>query len=666
MLTIVWARGGIVTSIERTAYPRFKRLITAHELHLFFAPTREEAAWAAERMDSDGHQLALLLALKSYQRMGRFPKSDEYPEMVVDFVRRAVEMPEGTVPLWATGRTAERQRTEVRRWVGATYDQAAARRIAGESIRKEAAAKNRPADLINIALEKVAGAGLELPAFSTLDAMASTIRKEVNAAICAGIHDRMSAVQRAGLLRLLEERDADGTTQYNRVKKQAQAPSWSHFKRLVTQLDWVDALGDTAVWMDGVASRKITDFAGEADAADASELKAYAPVKRAALMACLVHKTRMRVRDDLATMFCKRMAMKVKKAKEELEAIRLAEREMTEALIGNYRSVLKDIDEGGPAQEALAKAAEMSAEAVAALQGLDEDAPPAEVARRLGGAVSPAVLALMKALLVQSGGLGAVTQTVEGFGGFAGQYEQIEKVSAHHGNFWEVLLYGQIGRDRALMFDLAEKLDFTATSEDGRVLDALAHAQRNEAARGEYISAIGEDGKRVDISFATQNWQKAVVDKSRPGQFVRRHFEAMVFTYLAEELRTGDVAVVGSEEYADWSDQLLPAEVVEEKLPAYLVEVGLAEDEDQAAAFDAASFRRQLEDRLRAAAAAADAGYPDNESLVIDPATGIPSLKPHRSEGERPSAKRLEQEIKARMPERTLIGILARTAYWVE
>ncbi|RPE47093.1 DDE superfamily endonuclease [Streptomyces sp. Ag109_O5-1] len=35
---------------------------------------------------------------------------------------------------------------------------------------------------------------------------------------------------------------------------------------------------------------------------------------------------------------------------------------------------------------------------------------------------------------------------------------------------------GHIGRDRALMFDLAEKLEFTVTSEDGRVLDALAHA----------------------------------------------------------------------------------------------------------------------------------------------------------------------------------------------
>ncbi|MFF2328694.1 MULTISPECIES: hypothetical protein [unclassified Streptomyces] len=37
--------------------------------------------------------------------------------------------------------------------------------------------------------------------------MASKIRTEVNASIRTGIHDRMSAAQRAGLMRLLEERD---------------------------------------------------------------------------------------------------------------------------------------------------------------------------------------------------------------------------------------------------------------------------------------------------------------------------------------------------------------------------------------------------------------------------------------------------------------------------
>lgn len=86
----------------------------------------------------------------------------------------------------------------------------------------------------------------------------------------------------------------------------------------------------------------------------------------------------------------------------------------------------------------------------------------------------------------------------------------------------------------------------------------------------------------MNISFTTQNWRKAVLDKMRPGRFVRKHFEAMVFTHLAEELR------------ADWSEQLLAWEDIQEKLAEYLVEVGLCE-EGEVGAFDAASFRRQLD-----------------------------------------------------------------------
>ncbi|MFF4753244.1 hypothetical protein ACWD5R_26840 [Streptomyces sp. NPDC002514] len=46
-----------------------------------------------------------------------------------------------------------------------------------------------------------------------------------------------------------------------------QGPTWSHFKNLTRRLEWLDGLGDTDVWMDGVAAGKITDFTGEADAA---------------------------------------------------------------------------------------------------------------------------------------------------------------------------------------------------------------------------------------------------------------------------------------------------------------------------------------------------------------------------------------------------------------
>ncbi|MFJ4741077.1 Tn3 family transposase [Streptomyces sp. NPDC088775] len=652
-----------MTSIERTAYPRFKRLITAHELHLFFAPSRDEVEWAAARADCDEHLLAQLLTLKSYQRMGCFPKLEEIPETVVDFVRRAVDLPEGTVAK-AANRTAERQRTAVRRRTGLSYDKPKARRIAEAVMRSEAASKNRPADLINIALEKVVEAGLELPGFTTLDALAAKVRTEVNASICTGVYDRLGEADRERLLALLSEKDASGTTRFNRLKQSAKAPTWSHFRAQAEHLGWVDELGETGVWLAGVASGKIADFAGEADAADAPGLRDVGLVKRLALLVCLLHKARMRARDDLTTMFCKRIALQVKRAKAELEEILGQQQALVESLIGNYRTVLQHIDADSPVQAAREKAAALTAEVLAAVGDLDQDAAPDTVAARLGAGLAPALHTMAKALRVQAGALGAPAAAVDGFGGFEGQYERIEKVSAHHGNFWEVLLYGHLLKDRSTMYDLTSRLQLRATSEDSRVLDALAHARRHKNLR-DFIPERHEDGRPVDISFATLNWQKAVRDKNRPGGFVRKHFEAMVFTALAEELRTGDVAVAGSEEYADWSEQLLSWEDVEGKLDDYLVEVGLAEP-GEAAPYDAVSFRQQLEDKLTEAAAAADAGYPDNEGLVIDPETGIPSLKAHRAEGQRASAKALEQEIKARMPERSLLGIISRTAYWVE
>lgn len=85
---------------------------------------------------------------------------------------------------------------------------------------------------------------------------------------------------------------------------------------------------------------------------------------------------------------------------------------------------------------------------------------------------------------------------------------------------------------------------------------------------------------------------------------------------------------------------------MEEKLPAYLVEVGLREAGD-GTPFDAVAFRAQLQDRLTAVAVETDAGYPDNEDLFIDPKTGAPTLNRRKADARRPSAKRLEQEIRS-------------------
>src|SRR5260370_38594304 len=54
----------------------------------------------------------------------------------------------------------------------------------------------------------------------------------------------------------------------------------------------------------------------------------------------------MRARDDLAEMLCKRVAANVKRARAELEEIRLRQRAVAERLIGTYRTVLEHLDPG--------------------------------------------------------------------------------------------------------------------------------------------------------------------------------------------------------------------------------------------------------------------------------------------------------------------------------
>ena len=272
-------------------------------------------------------------------------------------------------------------------------------------MRSEAVSKNRPADLIKIALEKVVEAGVELPGFTTLDALAAKARTEVNAGICMGVYDQLSEAHRERLLALLSEKDESGATKYNRLKQSAKAPTWSHFCAQAEHLGWVDKLGETGVWLTGVASGKITDFAGEADAADAPGLRDYNLVKRLALLVGLVHKARMRARDDLTTMFCKRIALQVKRAKAELEEIREQQQAIVEELIGNYRTVLQHIDADSPVQAAREKAAALTAELLAAVGELDQDSAPDAVAARLGEGLAPALHTMAKALRVQAGAL---------------------------------------------------------------------------------------------------------------------------------------------------------------------------------------------------------------------------------------------------------------------
>jgi hypothetical protein len=160
----------------------------------------------------------------------------------------------------------------------------------------------------------------------------------------------------------------------------------------------------------------------------------------------------------------------------------------------------------------------------------------------------------------------------------------------------------------------------------------------------------------VDLSFSSETWQKLVlVQHNNQTKMVRRHLEICLFSYLAAELRSGDICVFGSESYADYRLQLLSWSECEPLVGEYCQKLGFPEDAD--------GFIDHLKSWLAQTASSVDEGYPNNTSVVINE-VGEPVLKRPPSRTNRPSLQALEAIIEERMPERNLIDILRNVDYW--
>ncbi|MEV5586184.1 DUF4158 domain-containing protein [Nonomuraea pusilla] len=118
--------------------------------------------------------------MKSCQRLGYVPKVEDVPLLVVRHVSDVLGLGEDVALEREAVRSAKRHREFVRKRMKVVYDGAGARKVATDAIRRAVLTKDNPADLINVALEELVRARCELPGYTTLDAMAATIRTEVN------------------------------------------------------------------------------------------------------------------------------------------------------------------------------------------------------------------------------------------------------------------------------------------------------------------------------------------------------------------------------------------------------------------------------------------------------------------------------------------------------
>ena len=372
---------------------------------------------------------------------------------------------------------------------------------------------------------------------------------------------------------------------------------------------------------------KVAHFAGEARVTDLADLrKIQDEGKRLTLVASLVHVVRAGVRDDVVTMFCKRMAAIHKKGRDHLEALREAHRAESERLLGVFGDVLSAVREATAAD----------GHGVAA----GDDAE--EAAGRL------------------------VLKTLERAGGVEALSAAREAVSAHHGGNYLPLLDRHYRSHRSALFTLVDAVELESTSAERSVVDAVAYLRELRNAKASHVpermeagrvNADGEAGNvpvAIDVdAFASAAWRKILRDKDHPGTLVRRHLEVCVFTYLAAELRSGDIAVAGSDSYANLHDQLMTWEECRPLADAFCAQAGIPSDP--------AALTAHYRSLLAEAAARVDAGYPSNTDLVLE--GDRPVLRRRKGLDRRPEALRLEAAIHDRLPQRALLDILTRTGY---
>lgn len=343
-----------MASVERTAYPRFGRNPSKSELTRLYTPTLRELELARRATRGNEQRALVFLAmLKSFQRLGYFPKPGEVPEAVLSQIGSRLDLNHdlsSAPPL----HSRQRYRDIIRQHLRVKPYGDEARRVATEAVTDAASTMDDPADLINVAVEELIKERFELPAFSTLDGIARHVRYAVNSGLFARVNERLPETGKRRLDALLEAGSA-GRSDLNVLKATPKSATKKNLGELQERLIWLESLGDTIALLEGIPNQKVAHLAAQARALDASELKKVGPERRRAMLACLVDRAKVSARDGLAEMLVKTVGRMDNRGKERLEELHRQRRGSTEEMIEVLGKILEGAAEIGADDAVLGK-----------------------------------------------------------------------------------------------------------------------------------------------------------------------------------------------------------------------------------------------------------------------------------------------------------------------
>jgi hypothetical protein len=330
-----------MASIERTAYPRFPSILTAHELEELYDPTEEDLAFVYERAWSPAQELTLLARLKCHQHLGYVPSLQDIPGPIRLYLCQQLHLPADTDWAADTQMRRHRHRQAIRTYLNVTsYSHGGEQAIVHE-IEQAAYTMSDPADLINVAIERLTLQRFELPAFSTLDRLVGRVRHHVHERLYTQITQGLSPTEIGRLEGLLSI--DDDHSDFSRIKATPRGTSLQHMRQWSQRLHWLESILETAPLVALVANTKVQQFAAEARAYNVKDMRRIQNVpRRRALLVCLLHQAQVQTRDELVEMFLRRMRHTEASAKEKLKELQDQHRELEEHMLAVFAQVIDE------------------------------------------------------------------------------------------------------------------------------------------------------------------------------------------------------------------------------------------------------------------------------------------------------------------------------------
>lgn len=552
-------------ALHHTAYPRLQSSYTSADLIRLFTPTIDERVLASRVTTGATAPLGFLVLLKTFQLLGYFLPLRSVPQVIVQHIAQQLEAkPDATViDRYDASGTRRRHVAIIRDYLQVhPYDRRARRQII-RTIAAAAAAKEDLADLINVGIAELVKLRYELPGYTTLEKIAQRVRT----AVYRGYYRRVGTTLRAAIRARIDTwfvvHAGTQQTPWQQMKADAGHPSRIHLHELADGLHWFETQAIPITALTGVPDVKVKHFAAEARSLDAARMTEMQEAKRYTLAVALYASAAARTRDDLAEMLVKRVQQFHKQSKEALTAYRESHVARTDALIATLRDVITAFTKEGTVEERMAALSTV----------LGDDAPNV---------------------------LDACTAHL-----------------AYASNNYYPFLWPRFKSHRAVIMRILSLLVFQSTSQDTRLERAIAFLRMHARRNGDYLTIAREKpvGKGrheteplLDLSWIPDGWWRLVTETPSRRDIVlrvnRRQFTVCVLTQLVAALKTGDLAIQGSDRYADVRRQQISWETYHAQVASYGQLTGLP--------VEGSAFVAHVQQWLADNAHTADAAFPDN------------------------------------------------------